>query len=100
VCESVLLVLSLSLILSSDSSCLILTLIFSIGAGVYTFFRDHEVNVTSTIVAGADAFSQLPPGVVIVNAVNVHLNGLGRTAHVVNQLGAGTDAQKQISYKC
>ena len=75
-------------------------MIFSIGAGVYTFFRDHEVNVTSTIVAGADAFSPLPPGVVIVNAVNVHLNGLGRTAHVVNQLGAGTDAHTQISYKC
>ena len=56
--------------------------------------------MTSTIVAGVDAFSPLPPGVVIVNAVNVHLNGLGRTAHVVNQLGAGTDAHTQISYKC
>ena len=68
--------------------------------GVYTFFRDHEVNVTSTIVAGADAFSPLPPGINIVNAVNVHLNGLGHTSHVVNQLGAGTNAQAQISYKC
>jgi hypothetical protein len=67
--------------------------------GVYTFFRDFDVNVGSVVVVG-DPDSPIPPGVRIVNALAVHLNGFGSTASVVNQLGGSTNNSSRLMYLC
>ena len=41
-----------------------------------------------------------PASVGVVNALTVHLNGLGSTLHVLNALGNGTDTDNKIAYLC
>ena len=55
-----------------------------VALGVYHFFRDEAVNVTSGIV--------VPEGIVgnIDTALTIFLNGLGSIMHVVNTHGAAT----------
>ena len=64
------------------------------GVGVYSFFRDHVVNVTSGIVA--------PTSCKFVNPLSVFLNGFGGIDHILNDQGeASVDGdQTQVHYLC
>jgi hypothetical protein len=64
------------------------------GVGVYSFFRDHVVNITSGIVAPASSK--------FVNPMSVFLNGNGGIDHILNDQGAASVAgvQPQVHYLC
>ena len=64
------------------------------GVGVYSFFRDHVVNVTSGIVAPATSK--------FVNPMSVFLNGNGGIDHILNDQGGASVAgvQPQVHYLC
>lgn len=58
----------------------------AVGVGMYSFFRDHAVNMKTAAQTGAS------PGVKIKHACTKFLNGQGSIAHVVNTLGQSTSS--------
>ena len=64
------------------------------GVGVYSFFRDHVVNVTSGIVA--------PQSCKFINPLSVFLSGNGGIDHVLNDRGDASveGVQPQVHYLC
>ena len=65
------------------------------GTGVYCFFRDHVVNVTSAIVAPAALESSF------VNPLTVFLNGNGGIRHILNDKGNFSfGPQTAVNYLC
>jgi len=66
------------------------------GVGVYHFFRDFEVNVTSGIVAPRALESSF------VAPLGVYLNGNGTILHVINDKGATTarESASQVEWVC
>lgn len=65
---------------------------FQIAVVLFSSPYSFSLSVFSAIVA--------PASVGVVNALTVHLNGLGSTQHVLNALGNGTDANNKIAYLC
>jgi hypothetical protein len=66
----------------------------SFGAGVYSFFRDHDVTVESGIQAPQDK------NIEFTNALTVFLNGMGQINHVINNVGDLVKEGQQLSYQC
>jgi len=64
------------------------------GAGMYSYFRDHEVTVADAIVTPQTS------GIKIVAPMTKFLNGLGQITHIVDQQGNPVNQSVQISYKC
>lgn len=65
------------------------------GAGVYSFFRDHAVSVTSGIVCPKALEKSF------VAPLSVFLNGNGGIEHVINDVGdAVNKGTPQVSYVC
>lgn len=64
------------------------------GLGVYSFFRDHEVFVQSSI-KGPNK-----PGVIFENSLSVYLSGNGGIHHIVNNQGDAVQAGIQLKYLC
>lgn len=64
------------------------------GTGVYSFFRDNDVNVANGIVTPS------APGVTVTNAVSVFLNGKGSIQHIINGQGATVAKQGTVKYNC
>ena len=62
------------------------------GVGVYCFFRDHPVHVSSGITAPESAYFK--------NAMTVFLTGQGGINHVINAKGKGVYKSGQQSYVC
>ena len=58
----------------------------AVGVGMYSFFRDHAVNMKTAAQTGTS------PGVKITHACTKFLNGHGSIAHVVNALGQSTSS--------
>ena len=57
------------------------------GVGVYSFFRDHEVEVASGVLAPSGA------GVNFRNVFSRHLNGGGSILSAINGVGVATKGE-------
>ena len=64
------------------------------GVGVYSFFRDHTVDMPEGIKAPET------PGVKFHNSLSVFLNGNGDIKHVVDDQGDEVQMGAQVSYVC
>ena len=64
------------------------------GVGVYSYFRDHDVNMDLGIQAPAK------DGVYFKNSLSVFLNGNGAIKHVINDIGDPVNSTNQVSYTC
>jgi len=64
------------------------------GIGVYSFFRDHEVNIESGIKAPSHS------GVQFTNSFSKFLSGHGSIKHVINGQGSSTSRGSNINFVC
>lgn len=64
------------------------------GVGVYSFFRDHSVNMENGIK------SPLNDGIKFHNSLSVFLNGNGSIKHIINEDGDVVPNQGMTSYLC
>jgi len=64
------------------------------GVGVYSFFRDHEVNMALGIKTPTGS------GISFTNSLSVFLNGKGSINHVINDQGARVAAVNSQQYIC
>lgn len=64
------------------------------GIGVYTFFRDYSVTVTSGIKA-----PELD-GINFVESLAVHLSSGGGIINIINHDGKGVGSTKQVNWEC
>lgn len=66
------------------------------GVGVYSYFRDHDVNMPTGI-----AVPQNQPDIKFHNSLSVFLNGKGEINHIINDQGASVkNAGSHQSYLC
>jgi len=64
------------------------------GVGVYSYFRDHEVNMGTGISTPAKS------GIKFHSSLSRFLNGFGSIQHVVNSLGGSSRAGAELNYVC
>lgn len=64
------------------------------GTGVYSFFRDNDVNVANAIVTPSK------PDVKVTHALTVFLNGKGSINHIVDGQGETVAKQGTVKYVC
>jgi len=64
------------------------------GAGVYSYFRDHDVTVNNAIVTGNSQ------GIQFSNSLAVFLSGNGGINHVINNQGNAVNMNNRLSYVC
>lgn len=64
------------------------------GIGVYSNFRDHDIDVSTGVVH--------PDGIHMTNIFTVKLDNVGKINSVVNGLGPGpaTDAERGVPHRC
>lgn len=74
--------------------CTAYILLDGFGIGVYSYFKDYAVNITSGIVSSSTS--------VFVNALSVFLNGHGGIDSVLNGKGGASveGSGTQVNYVC
>ena len=67
---------------------------YAYGIGAYSYFRDHYVDVTASIVAPTS------DQVKFTNSLSVFLNGQGKIDYVIDQTGNSVSGNGQTAYVC